>query len=111
MIDYPPGCIAAPPGHVRAGYLAWHADAERRAEAGERQAWCLTCERYRWPDTPCNEPVGFHLATVETWPGDFLLALIAFHYSCGRDGYAVMRRKLLEDATNGEGHAWEYFRR
>lgn len=54
--DYPPGCVAAPPGYVRLGYLAWHETAEARVKAGERQRWCCTCQRYRWATTPCNEP-------------------------------------------------------
>ena len=30
------------------GYLAWHADAERRMEAGEKQHYCRRCRRYYW---------------------------------------------------------------
>lgn len=37
------------------GYLQWHADAERRAETGEVQSYCLTCHRYRWPDLLCED--------------------------------------------------------
>jgi hypothetical protein len=31
-------------------YLAWHADAERRAGEGQEQLYCLLCRRWRWPD-------------------------------------------------------------
>ena len=40
------------------GYLAWHADAERRAKRGERQLYCGECKDsggriWVWPDQ-CN---------------------------------------------------------
>lgn len=54
--DYPPGCVSAPAGYERLGYLAWHATAEARTKRGERQVRCLTCDRYRWETTPCTEP-------------------------------------------------------
>ncbi len=31
-------------------YTAWHADAERRANKGEKQRRCRTCKYYLWPD-------------------------------------------------------------
>lgn len=31
------------------GYVAWHADAERRAARGEKQKRCLKCRLYYWP--------------------------------------------------------------
>lgn len=30
------------------GYLEWHADADRRAEAGEEQRQCEFCKRWIW---------------------------------------------------------------
>ena len=36
------------------GYLQWHYDAARRHKAGQRQVWCMTCERYQWPDQLCE---------------------------------------------------------
>lgn len=35
--------------HSNLGYLAWHADAERRTKRGERQKRCPTCHLYYWP--------------------------------------------------------------
>jgi hypothetical protein len=40
---------AGMPGHGL-GYLAWHADADRRSKAGQRQKYCTRCRRWRWPD-------------------------------------------------------------
>ena len=31
-------------------YTAFHADAERRQKAGERQVYCLKCRLWVWPD-------------------------------------------------------------
>lgn len=30
------------------GYIAWHADAERRMKAGEKQRYCRACRLYLW---------------------------------------------------------------
>jgi hypothetical protein len=30
------------------GYLEWHADAERRHKAGQRQTWCERCQKWQW---------------------------------------------------------------
>jgi hypothetical protein len=30
------------------GYMQWHADAERRHRAGERQLWCGMCGKWIW---------------------------------------------------------------
>jgi hypothetical protein len=32
------------------GYCAWHADAERRHKAGQKQVWCSICGKWRWPN-------------------------------------------------------------
>jgi len=37
------------------GYLQWHADAEKRHERDERQSYCLTCYKWRWPDELCED--------------------------------------------------------
>lgn len=36
------------------GYLQAHADAERRIKRGERQVFCKTCQKWRWPDELCE---------------------------------------------------------
>ncbi len=35
---------------TKLGYLAWHADAERRYKAGQRQWQCAACKYWFWPD-------------------------------------------------------------
>lgn len=37
------------------GYLQWHADAQERYESGQRQSYCLTCHKWRWPDELCED--------------------------------------------------------
>lgn len=32
------------------GYLAWHAEADRRHKAGQRQRYCHTHRVWEWPD-------------------------------------------------------------
>lgn len=38
--------------YEREGYLAWHADADRRAKRGEKQRQCPDCKRWYWPNKP-----------------------------------------------------------
>ncbi len=40
-------CPDCPP-QPKLGYLAWHADAERRAKRGEKQKRCPTCRLLYW---------------------------------------------------------------
>jgi hypothetical protein len=43
--------VAADAERARAfAYLAEHADADRRLQAGEQSRPCLICRRWRWPD-------------------------------------------------------------
>lgn len=57
------GCDDACPGFCREypeegcetlGYLQAHFDAERRIKRGERQVFCKTCQKWRWPDELCE---------------------------------------------------------
>jgi len=34
-------------------YIAAHADAQRRMRKGQRQVYCKTCKRWKWPDELC----------------------------------------------------------
>lgn len=54
--DWPQDCRHRPADARDLGYLAWHAMADARVKRGERQVWCLSCKRWRWPTTPCTEP-------------------------------------------------------
>ena len=47
---HPPQRCQAP----RFGYLAAHADADRRIKRGEQQFFCKTCERWKWRDQLCK---------------------------------------------------------
>ena len=38
----------------KVGYLAWHADAERRTDRGERQFLCGMCKLWRWKHELCE---------------------------------------------------------
>jgi len=38
---------------ARADYMNVHLDAARRLAAGQRQAWCLDCQRWQWKDQAC----------------------------------------------------------
>lgn len=38
------------------GYMEWHADAEKRAAAGEKQKKCKDCGRYFWPHEYGEKP-------------------------------------------------------
>lgn len=39
-------------------YIAFHVDAERRTEAGERQRLCADCRRWLWEDEWGEAPPG-----------------------------------------------------
>lgn len=51
------------------GYMAWHADADRRHKAGERQVRCLICMRWVWPAHVCDEHKGATQTAAE-WRRD-----------------------------------------
>lgn len=36
------------------GYFAWHAEAEKRMQAGEEQVLCTLCQRWKWQDELCK---------------------------------------------------------
>jgi hypothetical protein len=55
------------PEPVRCGdhglaYREFHADAERRHRAGQRQRWCPTCSLWSWPDHLLPEHVAGSLS-------------------------------------------------
>jgi len=35
-------------------YVTRHNEAQRRLRRGERQVFCPTCERWRWPEECCH---------------------------------------------------------
>lgn len=37
------------------GYIQWHADADRRHKAGERQLWCGACGKWVWEEHVSDE--------------------------------------------------------
>lgn len=61
-----PGAVAIPmpakacSWHQRSqlGYIAWHEDAERRTNAGERQRRCPVCLRWLWAEEWGAPPAG-----------------------------------------------------
>ena len=38
-------------------YLAKQADAIRRTDAGQKQSYCLLCQRWQWQDKLCKEAI------------------------------------------------------
>ena len=38
----------------RLSYMAWHADADRRDKAGQKQVMCPDCAIWQWPDQLCD---------------------------------------------------------
>ena len=45
-------CQQLKPGQT---FQQWTEYAERKIAAGERQRWCLTCERWKFADEMCSE--------------------------------------------------------
>lgn len=45
-------------------YIASHEEAELRHKRGEKQVFCTTCERFKWPDHLCEES---RTITVQEW--------------------------------------------